>query len=74
MARGRTNPCSPDRWRCNVGMAVTATSPPEFPAEDSRKTQLGSPDVRARLAALGIIEADGADAVAWARRSLSDLA
>ena len=55
-------------------MAVTATSPPEFPAEDSSKDQLGSPNVWTRLAELGIREADGADAVAWARRSFSDLA
>lgn len=53
---------------------MTATSPPEFPAEDSRENQLSSPDVRARLAAQGITEADVADAVAWARHSFSDFA
>lgn len=55
-------------------MAVTATSPPEFPAEDNSQNPLSSPDVRARLAAQGITEADVADAVAWARHSFSDLA
>ncbi|MCP9860818.1 MULTISPECIES: hypothetical protein [unclassified Cyanobium] len=53
---------------------MTATSAPEFPPEDSRKNQLGSTDVRARLAGLGLTAADVADAVAWARRSFSDLA
>ncbi|MCP9931456.1 hypothetical protein KBY82_11750 [Cyanobium sp. AMD-g] len=55
-------------------MAVTATSPPEFPPEDSSRNKLSPPDLRARLAAQGITEADVADAVAWARHSFSDLA
>jgi hypothetical protein len=68
-------------------MAVTATSPPEFPAEDSSRNALALPmavvetvvpaaacNVRTHLANLELTEADVAEAVAWARGSFSDLA